>query len=279
MMKMTHEVDFRVSIQPCYDLCHKIGSELGWKTIEADRSNYVLKWQKGSNNWISRRVYYITISMRPSDTLGTHVTFTMEDTHALYDLAGALNKQLIQLFEPFRARIVTLPRIEGPVSEGFQCPTCGKTFAAGTQFCPIDGTPISPDQFHKKFPLFCISCGAQLPDEANFCLKCGKPQKAIAQADSFRWETCEIIFVQLSAGLGGAKGYFEAKAIGPNGTYSAGVGQTFGAGFGTWAPDATNPKVVGLHNVFIDQLVGEGWEPSGDRGTDWWNQRFRRRIK
>jgi ribosomal protein L40E len=25
--------------------------------------------------------------------------------------------------------------------------------------------------------VFCVSCGIQLPDDANYCLKCGRPQK------------------------------------------------------------------------------------------------------
>jgi hypothetical protein len=39
--------------------------------------------------------------------------------------------------------------------------------------------------------MFCINCGTQLPDNANFCLKCGTPQANGAQASAsrpIRWE-------------------------------------------------------------------------------------------
>src|SRR5437667_4446173 len=42
--------------------------------------------------------------------------------------------------------------------------------------------------------MFCVSCGQQLPDEANFCPKCGVPQRmGVSEATDIskvRWETC-----------------------------------------------------------------------------------------
>lgn len=39
--------------------------------------------------------------------------------------------------------------------------------------------------------MFCSKCGTQLPDEANFCWKCGQPTKAEVSGDAI--EVCQII--------------------------------------------------------------------------------------
>ena len=49
----------------------------------------------------------------------------------------------------------------GPV-----CPSCGKTVAPGSKFCPECGAKLNV----KKF---CTNCGAELKDGAKFCSECG----------------------------------------------------------------------------------------------------------
>jgi len=42
--------------------------------------------------------------------------------------------------------------------------------------------------------VFCTDCGAELPDEANFCWKCGKPQREGPGTEEPRWEVCQIFY-------------------------------------------------------------------------------------
>ena len=74
--------------------------------------------------------------------------------------------------------------------------------------------------------MFCMNCGKELPDDANFCLKCGKPQNAsaLAEVEEPVWETCEIVWNYKKKGgmLSNDKLMFWAKAIGPKGEYNAG---------------------------------------------------------
>jgi hypothetical protein len=137
--------------------------------------------------------------------------------------------------------------------------------------------------------MFCINCGTQLPDEAKFCWKCGTPQKSSVQADELKWETCEIVWKMTSGALGlilgpiaGVKGYFWAKAIGPSGVYVAGKSQTIWVGnfyTGGPLPRERNQAHFAAHNALVAQLVNDGWEPTGDKGAEWWSNRFRRRVK
>ena len=66
--------------------------------------------------------------------------------------------------------------------------------------------------------MFCYNCGTQLPDEATFCSKCGKPQKQGAQVAEptqikESWETCEIQIGEKNHILNGAMYWFWAQAI------------------------------------------------------------------
>ncbi len=42
--------------------------------------------------------------------------------------------------------------------------------------------------------MFGLKCGTALPDDANFCLKCGTPQRTGVQVEPTQWETCEITY-------------------------------------------------------------------------------------
>lgn len=136
--------------------------------------------------------------------------------------------------------------------------------------------------------LFCNNCGKELPNQANFCWNCGKPQKQGLQADEPKWETCEITFDW----LGGSgrdflfrRGFFVAKAMGPNGVYEVARIQAQ-KGVDSVEVEASemhpipNPKksTRETFEVLISQLMKDSWEPTG-RGHLWFAQQFRRRVK
>ena len=275
-MKKTWEDVFAVAIIPCFDACRRIGDQLGWQTTKIDGSAYMIQWRTPSSpmGWgVVVLGENVMISLEPVDTSHTRVSFTCQNLQ-LADPLSLFEKRMTKFSEPFRTRLNELAR-PGPT-----CPACGTSFAAGTRFCPTDGTPLAPNQLLQQTDAFCANCGARLSQGIRFCPDCGAPQAGTTQAVGQRVTTCEIVFVQIAAGLTGAKGYFEAKAIGPNGTYSAGLSQAFRAGFNASGPDikASDKQVMELHRELIDRLVKEVWEPTSDRGAEWWNQRFRRQI-
>jgi hypothetical protein len=127
--------------------------------------------------------------------------------------------------------------------------------------------------------MYCINCGTQLPDEANFCLNCGKPQKAETRPDEIKLETCEIVWEWVSRGtfgMGATKMTFRAKAIGPNGTYFAGTSEVF-SGQQDGPNSGEQNQVAALDN-FINKLTQDGWQQS-TRGLDWFSYRFQRQTK
>src|SRR5690242_11197085 len=74
--------------------------------------------------------------------------------------------------------------------------------------------------------IYCPNCGKEHPDDANFCMKCGKPLTTIAQPTTApKWEYCEV---QLASRKGSKWGnwwngdnhsYFYTIVTGPNGRY------------------------------------------------------------
>ncbi len=52
-------------------------------------------------------------------------------------------------------------------ASGVVCPSCGKTVAEGSKFCPECGNPMSRTKF-------CPECGAKVDAGVKFCPECGK---------------------------------------------------------------------------------------------------------
>ncbi len=52
--------------------------------------------------------------------------------------------------------------------------------------------------------MFCISCGKTIPDDANFCAYCGKPQKGGESRGPVEWEYTEYTHIFTSYGPKGA---------------------------------------------------------------------------
>jgi hypothetical protein len=85
-----------------------------------------------------------------------------------------------------------------------------------------------------------------------------------------------------------AKGYFSAKAIGPNGVYEAGKSPVFDVRaskpwFGLAAPTLfmieDSRRNRGIHEGLIAIMLKDGWEPVEGKGSGWWGRKFRRRVK
>ncbi len=128
--------------------------------------------------------------------------------------------------------------------------------------------------------MFCKNCGAQLPDEASFCWKCGKPQKQGVEEP--KWEICEVrrsLDKRVGWSLMSGETYnwsFWAEAVGPNGIYNAGGSQAFVRGLGK--PDDRPAELRKILDSLIDKLVKDGWEPLL-REEDWYSFSFRRLAK
>lgn len=107
--------------------------------------------------------------------------------------------------------------------------------------------------------MFCTRCGTELPDEANFCWKCGTSIGGTAAApSSVDYEFCQITL--LSAGSGRER-------------WSARVGNTVIAqghrfkrylGFFEFRESASEKLDMTIQQAHLDlvsHLVSQGWEP------------------
>lgn len=153
--------------------------------------------------------------------------------------------------------------------------------------------------------MFCTHCGQQLPQDANFCFKCGKPQKAGVESFSaapVKWEYCEV---KMKEEVLKDRGWFTqtrvvtrqmiAHAHGPSGKYIAASSsivrveeeyRSFGHGIDGWQPKSTslfdpdNPHIdmgfmgfFNIHEQITTELLSDGWEIRDQDG-----EKFRRRV-
>jgi hypothetical protein len=128
--------------------------------------------------------------------------------------------------------------------------------------------------------MYCSNCGARLPDDAAFCFKCGQSQ-GTRVADPGRWEYCEI-FVRYKDGVLRDTYYFEAEAVGPRGPYIAMRSREWRepANEPRWqATDNSNETAFAIHKELISALIKDGWEVTGEKGSNWENHRFRRAVR
>jgi hypothetical protein len=116
--------------------------------------------------------------------------------------------------------------------------------------------------------MYCSNCGTQLPDTANYCLNCGRPQKAKARKSEDQWEVCKIEDVYV--GGFSPKQQLQAKAAGPKGTYLAGSSRKYKSN-----DKRGRDKCL---SDLISQLTADGWELVGT-GDSWYEHTFRRRVK
>ncbi len=114
----------------------------------------------------------------------------------------------------------------------------------------------------------CANCGAGLPDEANYCPRCGHPQQP-EPAGAAPWETCEIVYARTVEVL--ITCHFWARAIGSHGEYSAGESAAWLASY----PDSERSEALLAHYDLVNELVAAGWQHVGC-GFFWYNDRFSR---
>jgi len=141
--------------------------------------------------------------------------------------------------------------------------------------------------------MYCVQCGKDLPDDANFCLQCGTPQRSdkLSAARVPRWET-GVIFCEAIDEVG----FFNPKivlrlgleATGPQGIYVAAEREfetelrEYICAQGQRMPylvvlDGKDKKTVAVWTKFVAELSKDGW----DRvlGTDEWpGWQFRRLV-
>jgi hypothetical protein len=136
---------------------------------------------------------------------------------------------------------------------------------------------------------FCSSCGHELREGEKFCAECGTPVDESAPQTQpppqpITYETCEIDVHYLNGTFFSTqwRGVFMAKAVGPEGIYSAGystmhltggyINITFERTFDNME------KAQRAVNGLVQHLVTTGWEPTVN-GPEWWQYRFQRPVR
>ena len=136
--------------------------------------------------------------------------------------------------------------------------------------------------------MYCIHCGASMPEGVKYCPNCGNSQSTKpGQEGSLvgkvnpssngqpQYEYCEIVF-ESKMGLVFIKGRFWAKAAGPRGVYPAAVGKKWETG----APQdvGNRRKYESACDDMVMMLIKDGWELIPNKGPNYWNFKFRRLV-
>lgn len=122
--------------------------------------------------------------------------------------------------------------------------------------------------------MICSACSANLPDDANYCLRCGARQPRAEGVSPVRREICEIHRSgEEGSWFRAGDTYWEAIAVGPHGRYTVARSETCprsGRGIS---------RGIAIADTLLDQLIAklaqEGWQPL-PRGTEWYSYRFER---
>ena len=123
--------------------------------------------------------------------------------------------------------------------------------------------------------MHCLECGTKLPEDAKFCYRCGTPVgKTSSNSTKEQWEYCEVKRLEKENWWNGMwYAGFLADAVSPaKGQYVALKSREL-------KPKESDKDALNtLLNEFSVQLVKDGWEPISERGQEWWELRFRRKI-
>lgn len=130
--------------------------------------------------------------------------------------------------------------------------------------------------------MHCMKCGAQLPQDAKFCYKCGTPvgQAKTEGVKEIQWEYCEIQREKKTNWLGRDKNWFYIDVVSPHkGKYQSLKSREFRRD-SINHHHSTDKEVQQIFDEFVTQLTTkEGWEPLPARGQWWYQLRFRRRAE
>ncbi|MGH7488485.1 MAG: zinc ribbon domain-containing protein [bacterium] len=128
--------------------------------------------------------------------------------------------------------------------------------------------------------MFCTICGTELPEDANFCLKCGRPQReGIAPPTDggksrARKEHCRITYFEKKT-LPGVRHQLYAE-----GTDAEGKDYVIAQSDFLIAPFNQGPRLQAIRNL-VQKLEAEGWEltsiPTNEK--DYVGYRFQRRVQ
>lgn len=128
--------------------------------------------------------------------------------------------------------------------------------------------------------MLCKYCKVELPDEAEFCWKCGKPQSG-SRVQETKWESCEIVCAQVHKSEHESDEWeFYAKAEGSKGQYRASESFITNVDPDSKFDELSQEKKRYLWHVFdslVRALVKDRWEPLDIPGIHWYSYRFRRR--
>jgi len=125
---------------------------------------------------------------------------------------------------------------------------------------------------------YCTNCGAQLPDEANFCWKCGKPApKAENPQPNVEYEYCEITLESVREKWGiYPREIVRYVARIPGQENFAHSPQFELTTFDYYGPNKKNPRHVAPFEKLVAALQAEGWVKDVKKGPLWFNVTFKR---
>ena len=122
---------------------------------------------------------------------------------------------------------------------------------------------------------YCTNCQHQLSSIDKFCSQCGNPVGGIpAKGPEPVWEYCEIGYELV--GLLGFNHRFIAKAIGSRGSF---IATAPSINISTNFPHPGVKKDVQACDAMKNRLIADRWEPIAEHGPEWFNYKFRRRVR
>ena len=119
--------------------------------------------------------------------------------------------------------------------------------------------------------LDCRRCGTGLPDDANFCLRCGERirSEAGSGASAAAGDECTIVWWR-----GYVQSGFYAVATGGRARSVEPLGTSLFRRLGGGAP-VLEGRALEAHRALVETMQSEGWDPIG-HGTHWYETRFHR---
>ena len=164
MATKTRVMEVPAPAKMCFAAIRQVGNRLSdWKLIDDDAAHHALRWRSGSSlsPGLRRHADFMFVSLQEQSLARTRVTFKAEQA-SVFDPFGCLDRSLNLFTEALDLAVTWC----NEVLIGRRCPDCHMEIAAGTLFCPNDGTEIT-----RKCPN--AECKQQNPIASAYCSKCG----------------------------------------------------------------------------------------------------------